>query len=152
MILQFDDNEFLVRELLEYIVKAYRVQISGKPFQRSNITDWVRLRKVPDSYGGHRILSVELIPEIKMWVVRVEGLSREMLTLVSMLESKQPTPVARVKKQRTLLYYKTLQEKGGNTSKKVPTDADLLPENWKTVGIKRNQIAGKSKAKKTAKK
>lgn len=143
MNIEFEDNEFTSRELLNYLKRAYGSQINGAPFSAYNINNWIRIGKIPTAYGDHRILKVVITPEFNNYrVITIEGLTRDILSDLGLLGFKlKPEKTAKAKrprKHRTPFYYQTLKKLGKQYTRKT---LSILPENWKQVGIKANQLA-----------
>lgn len=143
MNIEFEDNEFTSRELLDYLKRAYGSQINGTPFSAYNVNNWIRIGKIPMAYGDHRILKVVSVREFNNYrVITIEGLTRDILSDLECLGIKlQPRKVLKTKrprKQRTTFYFQTLKKLGKQYTRKT---ISILPENWKEVGIKTNQLA-----------
>ena len=74
----FESNEFTAWDLLEYLQRAYGAQISGQPFTIHNINVWIRMKKLPDAYGGNKIVQVDRYKELgNLRVLTIERLDRE---------------------------------------------------------------------------
>ena len=74
---EFESNEFTTWDLLEYLQRAYGAQIGGQPFTIHNVNVWIRMKKLPDAYGGNRILLVERYKELEnLRVLTIERLDR----------------------------------------------------------------------------
>jgi hypothetical protein len=143
MNIEFGNNEFTTHELLDYLKKAYGSQINGAQFSAYNINNWVRIGKIPTAYGDHRILKVVIIPEFNNYrVLSIEGLTRDILSDLGLmgfkLRSEKTAKTKRPRKHRTQFYYQTLKKLGKQYTRKT---LSILPENWKEVGIKANQLA-----------
>jgi hypothetical protein len=143
MITKFEDNEFTSHELLDYMKGAYGSQINGAPFSVYNINNWIRIGKIPTAYGDHRVLKVVITPEFNNYrVISIEGLTRDILSDLWLLEFKlksgKTSKTKRPRKQRTSFYFQTLNKVGKQYTRKT---LSILPENWKEVGIKTNQLA-----------
>ena len=143
MNIEFEDNEFTSHELLDYLKKAYGSQINGAPFYAYNINNWIRIGKIPTAYGDHKILKVVTIPEFNNHrVITIEGLTRDILNDLDLMEfklkSEKITKTKRPRKHRTTFYFQTLKKLGKQYTRKTLL---ILPENWKEVGIKTNQLA-----------
>lgn len=139
MTISYADNEFLVKELLFFVKTAFGCQINGKPFKNYHINNWIRIGKVPDAYGGYRIIQVDT--QYGCRVITLKGLTREILTDLQTHKSVKivPPTVKIPLKQRTRLYYEILK-KAGKQYKRRTKEAATMPDNWKTIGIKRNQF------------
>ena len=147
----FQENEFTRADILEYLTKAYRRQINGNRFSAYNLNNWARVGKMPNLYGGHRILKVEKYPigrGIKIYTL--EGLTRDIAKDVDLLQNKFPLNPKRVDKRtlsrkfRTQYYYDVLAKHGKQYTRKTLPDS-ILPDNWKEVGIKQNQLRQRKK-------
>jgi hypothetical protein len=143
MNIEFEDNEFTSHELLDYLKRAYGSQINGAPFSAYNINNWIRIGKIPMAYGDHQIIKVVVAPEFNdNRVITVEGLTRDILSDLGLLgfhlKSKKTVRTKRPRKHRTQFYYQTLKKLGKQYTRKTLT---ILPENWREVGIKANQLA-----------
>jgi hypothetical protein len=143
MNIEFENNEFTTRELLDYLKKAYGSQINGAPFSAYNINNWIRIGKIPTSYGDHRIMKVVITPEFNNYrVITIEGLTRDLLSDFGLMEFKlksgKTAKTKRPRKQRTPFYFQTLKKMGKQYTRKT---ISILPENWKEVGIKTNQLS-----------
>ena len=88
-----------------------------------------------------------------MRVLTIEGLTRE--EVEAMIGSMQndnniKKPIASKnslpRKQRTRLYYQTLESAGKQYTKKKLAES-TLPHYWKEAGIKKNQMVNRGKAK-----
>jgi hypothetical protein len=143
MNIEFEENEFTSHELLDYLKRAYGSQINGAPFSAYNINNWIRIGKIPMAYGDHRILKVVVTPEFNNYrVITIEGLTRDILSDLELLgfnlKSGNTVKTKRPRKQRTQFYFQTLKKLGKQYTRKT---LSILPENWKEVGIKANQLA-----------
>ncbi len=143
MTIEFEDNEFTSYELLDYLKRAYGSQINGAPFSAYNINNWIRIGKIPTAYGDHLILKVVNTLEFNNYrVITVEGLTRDILSDLGLpefnLKSGKIAKSKRPRKHRTPFYYQTLKQLGKQYTRKT---LSMLPENWKEVGIKANQLA-----------
>ena len=143
MNIEFENNEFTSHELLDYLKRAYGSQINGAPFSPYNVNNWIRIGKIPTAYGDHRILKVVTIPEFNNYrVITIEGLTRDILGELGLLElklkSEKISKARRPRKHRTQFYFQTLKKLGKQYTRKT---ISILPENWKGVGIKSNQLA-----------
>jgi hypothetical protein len=158
MTFHFEDNEFTAWELLEYFKRAYVCQISGAPFCNGNLVNWVRLKKIPEAYGGYSILKTTRYKQLgNLQVFTIEGLSRqEMEAIVGSLLDFEETAnkkrkldviakPTRPRKQRTKLYYQILERAGKQYTKKTLLEA-TLPKYWKEASIKPNQLVNRSAA------
>lgn len=151
MTYQFEQNEFTSWELLQYFKSVYESQINGKPFSNYNLQNWVTIGKVPDLYGGYKIIKTERYKELQnLLVITLDSLSRkEMIELIdnpsdSVNETKnkkrRADKIANNKtprKQRTELYYQILGSR--NTTKKN-LEQSIIPKYFKEAGGKRNQL------------
>lgn len=104
--------------------------------------------RIPDAYGGHRILERTVHEDLDdLEVVKVEGLSRADIenawgafaSFKERLEKHQTEEPKRKSKVRTELYYQILGKKG-----KTQT---AIPDNYTELGITRRQFKQKSKQK-----
>ncbi len=143
MNIHFEDNEFTSHELLDYLKRAYGSQINGALFSAYNINNWIRIGKIPTAYGDHRILKVVITPEFNNYrVITIEGLTRDILNDLDLMEFKlqsgKKSKTKRPRKHRTSFYFQTLEKLGKQYTRKT---LSILPENWKEVGIKTNQLA-----------
>jgi hypothetical protein len=151
MTYHFEDNEFTSWEILEYLKNVYGTQINGSPFKNINIQNWIRIRKLPDAYGGCKIIKTTRYKELyNLLVLTIDGLRRSELTEVvgSVSAFKETLNKRRAidkipfskkpRKQRTKLYYQILKKAGKQYTKKTLKQA-TLPEDWKSAGIKGNQ-------------
>lgn len=141
MNIEYTANEFTISEVLDYLKAAFGYQINGSPFKSHNIHNWIRLRKLPDAYGGYKIQDVINVKGISKVIV-LEGLNREILGELQMLsrtpiielpQSKKP------RKQRTKLYYESLEKAGKQYTRKTKKLATISNQ-WKAAGIKPNQL------------
>jgi hypothetical protein len=153
MNIQFDDNEFTSIELMKYLKAAYGVQINGVSFSTYNLNNWIRMGKLPEAYGGHKIEKVAYVKSFaSKRVLTLDGLTRDILNDIYLLENKIPTKrTAKTKlprKHRTGLYFQIL-EKAGKQYTIRTKEQSTIPEDWKLAGIKSNQLAriGKRKLK-----
>lgn len=145
----FDDNEFSKWDLLEYVSRAYGTQISGEPFSIHNVNVWIRVKKLPDAYGGNRILDVIRYNQLDgLTMIHIDQLSRSDIEAVygklseftrALNHSRAVTPRLKGKgkrKQRTELYHQILKDR-----KSLQKPA--IPNNYKELGIKENQFKNK---------
>jgi hypothetical protein len=143
MNIQFEYNEFTTHELMQYIKAAYGTQINGAAFRPINLSNWIRIKKIPEAYGGHRITSIKTIEGINnARVLTIEGLTRDVLVSLDLLSKKIRVEIPKLKrarKQRTPFYYKILEKAGKQYTKKTK-QISTIPESWKTIGIKQNQL------------
>ena len=152
---QFEDNEFTSWDILEFLKNVYGAQVNGSPFTNINIQNWIRNKKLPEFYGGHRIIKTDRYKELNnLLVLTLENLNRSELTeLVGCLSNFRETLNMRravdkidynkkPRKLRTGLYYQILKKAGKQYTKKTIKRA-TLPECWKAAGVKANQNAHK---------
>lgn len=153
MTVKFEDNEFTTADILEYLKRAYGCAINGQPFRLHNMSPWMRedVMKLPDIYGGNKILKVERLARLNNTVIlTVEHLSREDIeAALGSLEDvekafnnkrKQDAKIDKRKlprKQRTALYYEILGKK--NQTKRTLKES-TIPTNRKEMGIKNHQL------------
>jgi hypothetical protein len=149
MTYEFEDNEFTSWEILEFLKNVYGMQVNGSPFTQN----WIRIKKLPDFYGGHKIIKTERYKELNnLLVLTLENLNRSQLTdLVGCLSDFRETlnkrrAIDRIaynkkpRKQRTHLYYQILCKANKQYTKKTIKQA-TLPDDWKGAGVKGNQTA-----------
>jgi hypothetical protein len=141
------ENEFTVSELLSYMQKAYGSKVNGEEFAHFDIINWIALGNIPESYGGHE-LTAHRMSGIRILVV--EGLSRDDVRHLHANEDlqkekkegffkkrvrevlgKRSLPLDLPQGKRTKLYYQMAR---------LPMPDDLLPDNWRDVGIRPNQL------------
>ncbi len=144
MIFTFEPNEFTSWDLLEYVARAYGAQISGQPFTIYNVNVWIRMKKLPDAYGGNRILREDRYKELgNLRVITIEHLNREDIEAVfgtlsrfteALNKSRARMPRIRKQKLRTELYYQQLGSRGRKGN------AIAIPDNYMMGGIKENQF------------
>lgn len=149
---EFESNEFTTWGLLEYLKRAYGAQINGQPFTIHNVNAWIRMKKLPDAYGGSRILQVDRYKDLdNLRVLTIGHLNREDIEAVygslsefteTLNRRRADTPRIRKKKNRTELYYQLLGSKGKRSR------ALAIPDNYKEMGIRENQFKGKPASKK----
>lgn len=152
MKVQFEDNEFTTRDLLEYLQRGYGAQVSGQSFTIHNINAWIRIKKLPDAYGGNRILQVDRYKELgNLRILTIERLNRADIEAVygslseftEMLNNRRADiPKIRKRKLRTEMYYQLLGSKGKRSR------ALVIPDNYKEMGIRENQFKGRPASKK----
>jgi hypothetical protein len=155
---QFASNEFTANELLQFYSRAYGTQINGTPFTYNSLQNWRRLKKIPVAYGGYKIISATRYKHLNdLLVLKIDGLTREdaeaMIgsfnenesAIKSSLNAKDKN--LKPRKQRTKLYYQTLEAAGKQYTKKTLEQA-TLPKYWKEAGIKKNQMVNRSRTKK----
>jgi hypothetical protein len=140
---EFESNEFTTWDLLEYLQRAYGAQVSGQPFTISNVNVWIRMKKLPDAYGGNRILKVDRYKELdNLRIITVERLSRGDIEAVygalsnfkeTLNKFRAQTPRIRSRKLRTELYYQLLGSRGRRK-------AVVIPDDYRMVGIRENQF------------
>ena len=143
MNIEFEYNEFTTHELMQYIKAAFGTQINGAAFSPTNISNWLRHKKIPEAYGGHKITSIKSITGISnVHVLTLEGLTRDVLDNLDLLRHTNAKPVPKLKqarKQRTPFYYQILEKAGKQYTRKTKQLA-TIPQTWKTIGIKQNQL------------
>jgi hypothetical protein len=142
MNIQFENNEFTSCELLKYLREAYGLQINGSPFVAYTINNWIRYGKIPMAYGNHKILKVENILQLSnVKVLTLEGLTRDTLDDLQFLKiksfSERLPKTKRPRKHRTRFYYQLLEKNGKQRTK---NKLSVLPNEWKQLGIKSNQL------------
>jgi hypothetical protein len=137
----FEENEFTSNELLNYLKAAYRLKINGSAFSHHNINNWIRNGKIPEAYGNHKILNVEISKAFcNRRILTIDGLTRDVLDDLHLLrKAKKFPPIKRIRKQRTELYFQILAKAGKQYTKKTK-ELSTLPNNWKQLGIKPNQL------------
>lgn len=148
---EFEQNEFTSWELLEYMKLAYGSQLNGSAFTSTNLQNWIRQRRIPDLYGGFKIIGVDRYKELNnLLVLSLDGFTRnEAEALVGSLSSFEETvnkrrKLERIKKSsrplkhRTKFYFKLLPKSKQYTRKLL--EQSTLPDFWKDAGIKRNQM------------
>jgi hypothetical protein len=141
MTIEYAANEFTVSEILDYLKAAFGYQINGSPFKSYHIYNWIRLRKLPDAYGGYKILDVISMKGLSKVIV-LDGFNREMLDDVQMFSPPPITILPQIKrprKQRTRLYYELLEKAGKQYTRKTKKLATISNQ-WKAAGIKPNQL------------
>lgn len=141
---KFEPNEFTTWDLLEYLERAYGTQVNGQPFSIHNINVWIRIKKMPDAYGGHRILRVDRYKDFgNLRVMTIEHLDREDIEAVygvlsdfkeASNKSKARMPRNRPRKLRTEFYYQLLGSRGRRGK------GPAIPDDYRMFGIKRNQF------------
>lgn len=149
MIFTFEQNEFTTWDLLEYMERAYGAQVSGQPFTIYNVNVWIRMKKLPDAYGGNRILHDDRYKELgNLRVITIAHLNREDIEAAygtlgrfteALNKSRAQTPRIRKQKLRTELYYRQLGSRGRKGK------AIAIPDNYMMVGIKENQFKRRRK-------
>lgn len=151
MKIEFQNNEFTKSDILEYLTKAYGGQVNGKRFTAHSLNNWEMMKKIPNYYGGHKILKVEkqtIGKPIKIYTL--EGLTRDDIKDIDLLPNKFPVNKNKVdrrtihRKKRTQLYYDILAKAGKQYARKTLKDS-ILPDNWKEQGIKQNQLPRRRK-------
>lgn len=153
MKIEFEDNEFTTQELLSFLKTAYVSQINGKPFTGATIRNWIEIRHFPIAYGGYKIVSNNLYKQYgNMRVLALDGLTRgDVVAMIGSMQNDRnikkiaPIKIALPRKQRTKLYYQTLQAAGKQYTKKMLAQS-TLPLYWKEAGIKKNQLVKKGKS------
>ncbi|MBN8856568.1 MAG: hypothetical protein BGO55_24045 [Sphingobacteriales bacterium 50-39] len=152
MRIEFEGNEFTTWDLLEYLQRGYGTQISGQPFTIYNVNCWIRIKKLPDAYGGNRILQVDRYKELgNLRILTIERLNREDIEAVygslskfteTLNKRRANMPREGKRKLRTELYYQLLGSKGKRSR------ALVISDNYKEMGIRENQFKGRSASKK----
>jgi hypothetical protein len=142
MNLQLKENEFTSYELVNYFRKGYGRQLNGAPFYPYTINNWIRRKKVPVAYGGHRIEEVRYMKEFDRRILTLTGLTRDALEELQsfnfIVPEAIPDKTRRPHKHRTRLYYELL---GKIRSKSNGKSNSMLPDNWLELGIRQNQLA-----------
>lgn len=144
MLFEFEPNEFTTWDLLEYMDRAYGAQVSGQPFTIHNVNVWIRLGKLPEAYGGNRILRVDRYKDFgNLRIITIEHLDREDIeaafgALCNFKErlNKSRARVCRTprRKLRTEFYYRLLGSRGKRDKTIV------IPDNYRMLGIRENQF------------
>jgi len=151
MTYQFELNEISATELLELLTRLYGRQLNGSPFNSGCIQNWMRIKSVPQAYGGYKIIEANRYKSLgNLLVLTLEGFNRnEMESLVGRLEDYEQTHNGLRKinttgrkphKHRTKLYYQILSRSGKQSTKKT-LDECTLPQFYLAAGIKQNQLA-----------
>lgn len=125
------DNQFTANELLVYMDRVYGSKVAQTKFTNNDLFLWFQLGKIPEAYGGNRI---DLSIMSGVGIYEVEGLTREDLRYVRTIPApihKRPDRKHKDAPRRTKLYYKI-------TGKVEP--ANILPDNWRQLGIRGNQL------------
>jgi len=157
MTYQFEANEISARELLELLTRLYGRQLNGSPFSSGCIQNWMRIKSVPQAYGGYKIVEATRYKSLaNLLVLTLEGFNRnEMESLVGCLEDYEQTHngLRKVKEQRrkphkhrTRLYYQTLAQSGKQWTKKTVNEC-ILPQYYVEAGIKQNQLSQRKRSK-----
>jgi hypothetical protein len=129
--LPLPDNQFTSSELSSFLKKMYGAKISQGPFLAGDVHRWATEGKMPEAYGGHKL---EAAMMSGVMIFTVEGLNREDY---GFLKRTKVSPARKINKRkdrrppRTELYNKIAKVKFPETT---------LPNNWKEVGIKGNQL------------
>lgn len=127
------DNELLTKQVLEYLKATYGRQINGKEFTTEQILRWASIGKFPDIYGGNKIVHSRKVAIIGMVALTIENLDHELCTFAIKHFTTPLYTHKTTKKKRTKLYYQLAK-------KNPPSQASVLPDNYKELGIKRNQF------------
>lgn len=143
MTIVYKANEATTRELTNYFNKMYGSKLNGSRFTIENISTWIRLGKIPDCYGGYPILHKEKKKGSSHTVLTLgDSFNREDMDYVMSGKVQFPQlPKEEKKPRRTRYYYQLLK-------KPIPDSRYLLPDNWKALGIKGNQLVSRKKKKK----
>lgn len=139
----YKDNEITTRELVNYFTQLYGRKFNGSRFILQNIIAWIRNGKIPEAYGGYTILHKEKRKGSSHTVVTLgDSFSREDMEYIKEIKLQLPElPKEGNKPRRTKLYYQLLK-------KPIPDSRYLLPDNWKALGIKDNQLVSRKRKKK----
>ena len=88
---QFASNEFTANELLQFYRLAYGAQINGHPFTHNSIQNWRQLKKIPDAYGGYKIISAIRYKHLgNLLVLKLDGLTRDDVeSMIGSLDGKE---------------------------------------------------------------
>lgn len=148
--IRMESNQLTTRELFNYMKLAYGKQINGSPFTYNLITMWMRVGAVPTAYGGYKVVNIEKYQNFNMSVLTLEGFDRSILDDIHLVAKPQVDipAVSRPRKQRTKLYYEILKKNRKLFTRKT-LEASTLPNNWRELGIKPNQLAGVHRKKKS---
>jgi hypothetical protein len=141
---EFEPNELTTWDLLEYMERAYGAQVSGQPFTIHNVNVWIRIGKLPDAYGGNKILRMDRYKDFgNLRILTIEHLDREDIEAFygslggykeTLNKSRARTRRVRKRKNRTEFYYQLL----GNRGRKRNVTA--IPDDYRMIGIKGNQF------------
>ena len=114
---------------------------------------WIEIGNIPEAYGGNKILKTQLYKQLgDLCILTIENLSREDIeyTYGSLDDyeivhtKKRKVPVIpynkKPKKIRTELYY---QLAGSKDNTKKLKGKSVLPNNWKELGIRSDQLIKK---------
>lgn len=144
MTYQFASNEFIVADILEYMRRAYGRKVDGSIFTTYNVDSWLSTGKIPDAYGGNKILDITHYKELgQLKVITIEHLDRNDIEAIygslsdfrlTLNKRRAREPKARKRKVRTELYYQIL---GKKSQAKNPI---MLPNDYRAKGIKENQL------------
>lgn len=138
--LPLKENEFTTSELLTYLNGCYITKLNEIPFTVGSILDWIRLGKLPEAYGGYKITAQRLSG---IRILTVEGLMREDMRFVRGLAHPVATTITVMNPKRTpsrtRLYYELSRQ---------PIPDKVLPDEWKSIGIRGNQLVSGTKRKK----
>lgn len=145
MKVELTDHEFTASELMRYLRLSYGTMINGTEFNNSHLARWSRYGKLPEAYGGGK-LTKEICVEFDQYVYTLENISREVYK--ALLETPIDVPkvlpkVERPHKQRTALYHQIVASSNLKSNLPVKPEA-ILPDNWRQLGIKAQQIKKRS--------
>lgn len=155
MIIELSPNEFLTHELHEYMKAAYGLQLTGTPFTISSINEWMRAEKIPDAYGGHKVLAKRTLKAFNKSVYTIEDLDRSILDSLQELEAMRTIDPKAITKStdkrmqpRTQRTQFAMQLLGSKQQIVKTLEQSTLPDNYKLRGIKPNQIKRSAKRRK----
>jgi hypothetical protein len=138
--LPLGENEFTMSELLTYLRNAYGTKLNGTEFTWYDITGWLYNGKMPECYGGDPLTSYRASGVRIIVLSHIDRETAKMAERVAKPRIQLPKKKRKVNiRPRTELYWQLAK-------KKPPTSKHVLPNNYKALGIKNNQL-GKSKRK-----
>lgn len=151
MRIEFEPNEFTTYDLMEYLNRAYGSKVNGRVFRAIDLHNWARLKKIPEVYGGNRILKVTRYKQFEnIRVYTIDNLYREDVIrqygdlstfktnfVHSRVKEKQIKQIPPA--QRTKSSYELAVRKG--YAPPFTNPIAILPDNYRLLGIKSNQIS-----------
>ena len=157
MTYSLEPNEISSTELLELLSRLYGTQLNGSPFSSWCVHNWIRIKSVPQAYGGYKIKDATRYKSLgNLLVLTLDGFSREeMESIVGSLDGYEQTHngLRKIKEQRrkphkhrTKLYYQILGKSGKQWTKKTLNEC-TLPQYYVEAGIKQNQLSQRKRSK-----
>ena len=78
MVYIFEQNESILAELLKYLIAAFGCQLNGNCFSNQLLHRWIDLKKIPEIYGDHKIITINKYEKLgNLLILTIGCLDRE---------------------------------------------------------------------------